>query len=303
MSDDGRFVAYVAGTSPALYVWDTQLGRGVYTNKPSNLGAAVISPNGQRLAYWSTVSTGRGLNCEDLAAKTNEVVVSLASVAGSPELVFSDDARWLAFTLTNQLFLHDCVNGTNLLVSRGYLGGEGNGVSDTAEFSPGGRYLAFVSQASDLAPGDINGLPDVFLYDRVGGALGLVSASRFGANSANSSSSSPRFGLDARRLFFVSWASDLVANDYNNKSDVFMLELEGSAPGTPIRVSARGEGDVLWLTWSGTMGQVYRVEHTDSLENASWQTTPCPVTFVGDQAQCQVPVEQAGSRFYRVVGY
>jgi len=279
------------------------LGRGVYTNKASNLGAAVISPNGQRLAYWSTVSNVRGLRCEDLAAKTNEVVVSLASVTGNPELVFSDDARWLAFTLNNQLFLHDCVNGTNLLVSRGYLGGEGNGVSDTAEFSPDGRYLAFVSKASDLVPGDTNELPDVYLYDRVGDALALVSASRFGGNSANSSSLSPRFSLDARKLFFASWASDLVANDYNNKSDVFMLELEGSAPGTPFKVSARGEGDALWLTWSGTIGQAYRVEYADSLENASWQTTPCQVTLVGNQAQCQVPVEQAGSRFYRVVAY
>jgi Tol biopolymer transport system component len=303
MSDDGRFVAYVGGTGPTLYVWDTQLGRGVYTNRPLSLGAAAISPNGQRLAYWSTLTGARGLTCEELTAKTNEVVVSLASVTGNTELVFSDDGSWLAFTLNKQLFLHDCANATNLLVSRGYLGGEGNGVSDTVTFSPGGRYLAFVSNASDLVPGDTNELPDVFLYDRIGGALALVSASRFGGSSADSASLAPRFGVDARRLFFVSWASDLVANDYNSKSDVFMLELEGSAPVTPVKVSARGEGDVLWLAWSGTMGQVYRVEYTDSLENASWQTAPCPVTMVGDQAQCQVPVELAGSRFYRVVAY
>ena len=43
----------------------------------------------------------------------------------------------------------------------------GNGPSATAEVSDDGRYIAFRSAASNLVPGDTNGVWDVFRRDRL----------------------------------------------------------------------------------------------------------------------------------------
>jgi len=41
--------------------------------------------------------------------------------------------------------------------------------------TPDGRYVAFISSASNLVPGDTNGIPDIFVRDLVAGTNDLVS--------------------------------------------------------------------------------------------------------------------------------
>src|SRR5262245_58822625 len=66
--------------------------------------------------------------------------------------------------------------GTIDLISRTPSGAAGNEASDSPAMSPDGRYVAFRSAASDLVPGDANGVADVFLSDRTTGVVRLVSA-------------------------------------------------------------------------------------------------------------------------------
>ena len=69
------------------------------------------------------------------------------------------------------------------LVSRSAGGGAANGTSLNPAISGDGRFVAFQSDASDMACGrecrtgmdDINLLPDVFLFDRVTGQISCVS--------------------------------------------------------------------------------------------------------------------------------
>jgi len=49
------------------------------------------------------------------------------------------------------------------------FGREVNYHSYTSYFSADGRYVAFVSQASNLVPGDTNGWEDIFVHDRWNG--------------------------------------------------------------------------------------------------------------------------------------
>ncbi len=60
-------------------------------------------------------------------------------------------------------------------VSVGSSESRGNGVSDLTSISSGGRYVAFVSSATDLVPGDTNGFGEVFLHDTVSGSTMRVS--------------------------------------------------------------------------------------------------------------------------------
>ena len=51
-------------------------------------------------------------------------------------------------------------------VCQGDSGAQANGPSLSTEISPGGRYVAFDSRASNLVPNDTNRQPDVFVHRR-----------------------------------------------------------------------------------------------------------------------------------------
>jgi len=63
------------------------------------------------------------------------------------------------------VFVRDLVHGTNILVSIGTNGGCANGASGESAMTPNGRYVAFASTASNLVPGDTNGIRDIFVRD------------------------------------------------------------------------------------------------------------------------------------------
>src|SRR5262249_55407049 len=94
----------------------------------------------------------------------------------------SSDGRFVAFTsfatnllgpggdtnATEDVFVHDRLMNTTERVSVGPGGLEADGGSDTPSISPDGRFVAFVSVATNLlGPGvDSNGAKDAFIHDR-----------------------------------------------------------------------------------------------------------------------------------------
>jgi Tol biopolymer transport system component len=63
------------------------------------------------------------------------------------------------------IFVRDLVTGATFLVSTNSSGGSANGVSRGSMMTPDGRYVAFVSAATNLVAGDSNRIPDVFVRD------------------------------------------------------------------------------------------------------------------------------------------
>lgn len=124
------------------------------------------------------------------------------------------------------------------LISRNAAGRSGNGASGSPAPSADGRYVAFHSAASNLAPGDVNGSRDVFVRDRRTGVTELVSVSSTGAQ-GNGNSSSPWLSGDGRFVLFISAASSLVAGDTNDKLDAFVRD---RMLGTTVRVSVGSTG-------------------------------------------------------------
>ena len=117
----------------------------------------------------------------------------------------------------SDVFLRDLVSGTTLLISVSTNGWSGNAASRSPVMSSDGRYVAFVSSATDLVTEDTNGIPDVFVRDTVSGATTLVSV---GAKSSapppyppsyyGIGSESPRMTSDGRFVAFYSTATNLV---------------------------------------------------------------------------------------------
>lgn len=118
--------------------------------------------------------------------------------------------------------------GATQRVSVRSTGAQGNDASSSPSFSAGGRYVAFHSYATNLVPGDTNGVADIFVHDRSNGVTERVSVDSTSAQ-GNGNSGSASISADGRYVAFGSSATNLVANDTNLKSDVFVHDrVEGT---------------------------------------------------------------------------
>jgi Tol biopolymer transport system component len=123
-------------------------------------------------------------------------------------------------------------------VSVSSSGAQANGSSFGAAISPDGRFVAFVSTATNLVLEDTNGYYDIFVHDRLTGATERVSVSSAGVQ-ANGHSLKPSLSADGRFVAFESYASNLVPNDTNNEQDIFVRD---RLTGATERVSVSSAG-------------------------------------------------------------
>ena len=134
-------------------------------------------------------------------------------------VAFASDASNLVPNDTNgarDVFVHDRQTGVTERVSVDSTGAEANGLSSGGSISADGRYVAFVSSATNLVLGDTNGVSDIFVNDRQTGVTKRVSVwGTFGGGQANGWSGSPAISGDGRYVAFQSDASNLVAGDTN----------------------------------------------------------------------------------------
>lgn len=92
---------------------------------------------------------------------------------------------------------------------------QGGSQSRYPAISADGRYVAFVSDASNLVAGDTNGAPDVFLRDRLLGTTVRISNKSDGSQS-NGISFAPSISGDGRRIAFSSYGSLLPNSGWRN---------------------------------------------------------------------------------------
>jgi Tol biopolymer transport system component len=312
MTPDGHYVAFTEPiTAMNLCLWDSQTHAGVLTNSgASSFYGVAISPDGNRLAW----AQGDSLHLLDRAANTNWIFGStLDPLNLSPQMDFSGDGRFLAYAAefanspAKEVYLYDLQTGTNTLVSQAFDGsGPADGDSRSIRISADGRFIAYRSEADNLVPGDDNGVPDIFLYDRLSGATTLISASRFGHFSAADRSLTPVFSADGKTLAFTSWASDLVPDDFNNWSDVFAFALPSS--GTPPAFSlqatpAANPAQGIVISWAANPGTTYHVQFKNHLSDTEWQDLPVAVVVAGNRATVTDTTAAGAQRFYRVAAF
>jgi Tol biopolymer transport system component len=138
----------------------------------------------------------------------------------------NDTNRW------SDVFVRDRVNEVTVRVSVSSEGVQGNGHCAGPAISADGRFVAFWSWASNLAPGDDNAKGDVFVHDRDAdqdgvfdepGAVKTVLVSRSTAGAVgNEVSLSPSISADGRFVAFQSWAWNLVPGDTEESQGVFL---------------------------------------------------------------------------------
>jgi Tol biopolymer transport system component len=262
VSADGRYVAFSSnasnlvandsnGTIPDVFVHDLVTGTTTLVsttgNSSGNSGSfnPVVSADGRYVAFSSNASnlvandsnTTEDVFVRDLVTGTTTLVSTTGTASGnrsSNNPVVSADGRYVAFISqasnlvandsngSRDVFVRDLVTGTTTLVSTTGTS-SGNRDSFSPVISADGRYVAFISQASNLVANDSNGtLQDVFVRDLVTGTTTLVSTT--GTASGNNQSFNPVVSADGRYVAFTSYASNLVANDSNSTQDVFLYD-------------------------------------------------------------------------------
>lgn len=128
---------------------------------------------------------------------------------------------------------------TTTRISVSSAGAEGNGESFEPAITADGRLIAFASRATNLVPGDTNGLIDVFVKDRVTGSIERVSVSGAEFQVTGGHSFQPSISADGRRVAFFSDATNVVSGDSNGNGDVFVRDRQA---GTTVRVSVSSAG-------------------------------------------------------------
>ena len=141
---------------------------------------------------------------------------------------FSSDATNLVARDTNgkaDVFVRDSRTGAIRRASVTRSGAQANGSSHSPSVSVDCRYLAFVSDATNLVGGDRNGVADVFLKDLTTGAVQLVSVTS-SERQANGPSFQPFVSLFGQWIVFESDADNIDARDDNAHSDVFIRDVK-----------------------------------------------------------------------------
>ena len=206
-----------------------------------------ISPDGRYVAFDSAASnlvagdTNGYIDVfvrDRMLHRTYLVSVDSAGVQGnigSFDPSISADGRYVAFQSSasnlvagdsngvEDVFVRDRKLHRTSLVSVDSAGVQGNGDSFEPSISPDGRYVAFISAASNLVASDTNGYIDVFVRDRMLHRTYLVSVDSAGVQ-GNNGSFEPSISADGRYVAFDSVASNLVASDTNSYEDVFVRD-------------------------------------------------------------------------------
>jgi WD40 repeat protein len=211
-----------------------------------------ISTDGQVITFWSTAQNLVADPDEECAwgehstACLQAYIYSVASGeidslgltyvqgdSGVDRMSLSADGSVVALTTVvmawgdtlshNYTYLYDRNSGVIEDLDHAVDGTPGNGSVYGAVVDASGRYIAFVSDSSNLVPDDTNGFTDVFWYDRQTGELVRVNLGPGGEQADNHSGilapgvafNSLDMSADGQQLIYLSLASNLVENPGN----------------------------------------------------------------------------------------
>ncbi len=233
VADDGRYVLFVSA-DPAMVAGDGNGLPDVFMRDTCEGAVGACSPGTRRISVTASGGDANGTSGQPTFTGR---YVAFASTASN---LVADDTNGVA-----DVFLYDtcigapagCVPST-LLVSVGRDGQPGNGASSDPQVGPPladfygheqhGRFVAFVSRASNLVEGDTNGVSDVFLRDLCRGEPGCssstvrVSVTNSGGQIARPSFSPDFLRWDGEVVPFVTDADGVVPGDANGVEDVYV---------------------------------------------------------------------------------
>ena len=241
------------------------------SQKPSGIGAnrdstePSISADGKVVAFSSLAHNlvpqpvdATGLCCDIFVSRlaTGHITLGDPMLTGGGASdsflpVLSATGRYLAFGSwgcgiakhiecldESNVYELDLRTGTMSLVSRAYSGTVGFGCGANPAISADGTMVAFISDGDNLVRHDTNGAYDVFVRDMTTGVTERVSVTSKGAQT-NGGLGRVTMSGDGRYIVFRSDAWNIVPNDENGVSDIFVHD---DKTGKTFRASVSSAG-------------------------------------------------------------
>jgi hypothetical protein len=228
----GRYVVFVSDDS-SLVAGDTNGVADVFLRDTCRGATEACTPSTTRVSVATNGSQGNGASGEPVFTGRYVAFSSLAS-----NLVTGDSNGLRDVFLRDTCIAEPACTPSTRLVSVGHLGDPADGASSDPQvgfplrgsngYDFHGRFVAFVSAATNLVAGDSNGALDVFERDLCTGRPGCTpSTARISVTSAGGQISgdswSPNFlRWDGETMPFVTAADGVVPGDTNGLEDVYV---------------------------------------------------------------------------------
>ncbi|MCB0318513.1 MAG: PD40 domain-containing protein [Bdellovibrionales bacterium] len=208
----------------------------------------------------------------------------LSTDSAARYVVFSSDASNLISGDTNELrdvFLYDRQNDIISKISTGNSKAQANADSDKPSISEDGLYIVYESDADNLVANDTNSSTDIFLYNTQTKNNLRISVSSAKAE-ANNNSSNPSISADGKFIVYQSLADNLVANDTNDTTDIFLYDRINETT-TRVSVKTGGtEGDAASTTASISEDGQYVVFQSEATNLVNSDTNDSSDIFLRD---------------------
>lgn len=209
--------------------------------------------NGAKDVFVRDLKTGtiERASLDSLGNQGNRDAYSSPSISDDGHVAFSSDATNMIPNDTNgkiDVFVHDLRTGATQRASVGNSGTQGDDLSGYfVSISSDGCAVTFDSSATNLVPGDTNGVRDVFVHDLHTRSTERASVDSTGIQ-GNGLSYRPAISAAGRFVSFASSATNLVAGETNGLGGVFVHEqapiqpTDCIAPTTSASATTRGGG-------------------------------------------------------------
>lgn len=215
ISADASYVVYSSMASN-LVTGDNNQVSDIFLQQLSTSGPPTASP--VRLSINADKAEGNGDSILPVISGDG-ATVAFASTADN---LVSGDSNKL-----QDVFSVNVSTGAVTLESLGQNGKSGKGGnSSRPSISATGRYIAFVSAATNLVPNDTNNVIDLFLRDRQTSTTTRVSLTNESRQLSAPSDSESAIFADDNRIFFSSTDDGVVTGDTNNLPDVFVARFQ-----------------------------------------------------------------------------
>jgi transglutaminase-like putative cysteine protease len=165
-----------------------------------------------------------GTQANDHSCTDTEYRYGLDISADGRYVVFASRASNLVINDTNEswdIFVRDLWTHQTTRVSVTSAGTQGNADSTYPSISTDGQYIAFTSNANNLAIDDTNGVSDIFVHNRETGETRRISVASDGTQ-GNALSQMPSISGNGHYVVFSSDASNIVDDDTNGGRDIFV---------------------------------------------------------------------------------
>jgi Tol biopolymer transport system component len=216
-----------------------------------------ISGDGRYVVFYSTadnlvVDDFNGLGDVFIHNRETATTERVTEWGGGGQPNISADGRYIAFASSDNSLVPGDINGlidifvyeyqTEAVerVSVNSEGQEGNGHSTEPTISTDGRYITFRSFATNLSTVPNGGWLQIFIHDRQTGITELVSVNSAGEAGLGFYGQYAQVSADGRYVAFASSANNLVLDDTNGVSDIFVRDRQ---EGITQRVSVSSKGE------------------------------------------------------------